>query len=382
MEKIRKYGEGSIRQRKDGRWEGRFTCGFDYDSGKYLSRSIMGKTYDEVSERLKSALSESDKSKCIGTDNITMADWMTIWFETYSKPIIRESTAISYSSQMKNHIFPAIGEIILTALTSHDIQLMYNRISAFGRLRTSEKTGLSSRTIRSIHSLLHQCLSQAVQEHRIAYNPADACKLPALEQTEMKVMHPETVGIYLNVAKQHGALAMLFLALCSGLRRGELLALQWSDLNVDNSSISVTKQVTGRKGSLVISAPKTPNSIRTIAIPKQAVELLLSEREKNPGNPYMFPSPKTGYMYYPDSVGRLHKKILETAGLERIRFHDLRHTFATLAIQNGVDIKTLSNMLGHCSVGFTLDTYAHVTEKMQRDAANKMGKFMKGFVLV
>ncbi len=126
-----------------------------------------------------------------------------------------------------------------------------------------------------------------------------------------------------------------------------------------------------------MTQPKTPNSIRTVAIPQQAVNLLVQEHEKHPDNPYMFPSPVTDTMYHPDAIGRIHQSLLKKAGIEHIRFHDLRHTFATLALQNGVDIKTLSGMLGHYSAGFTLDTYMHITDKMQQKAAEKMGGFME-----
>jgi len=380
MAQKRKNGEGSIRQRQDGRWEGRFSTGRCSETGKSLSKSVMGHSYDDVSAKLKNAIRDANPARFIYPEQMTLEGWMTIWFETYSRPVIRESTADSYLSHMNNHIIPCIGDISLTALNSMDIQTMYNSIRARGRVRRAGKTAclsLSSGTIRSIHSLLRQCLEQAVRERHIPYNPVDACKLPPREQTEMKVISPENVSKYLKAASERNLLPLFFLALSSGLRRGELLALLWSDLDIRNSTISVTKQVAGRHGALVVSAPKTPNSIRTISIPKQAVDLLISEHSCHPDNPYMFPSPKTGTMYYPDSVGRLHKKILADASLESIRFHDLRHTFATLAIQNGVDIKTLSSMLGHYSAGFTLDTYAHVTTKMQKEAANKMGRFMK-----
>ena len=126
-----------------------------------------------------------------------------------------------------------------------------------------------------------------------------------------------------------------------------------------------------------VSRPKTENSIRTIVIPQKTVDLLIEEHEKHPDNPYMFPSPVTGGMYHPDAVGRIHKKILKRAGIQDIRFHDLRHTFATLAINSGADIKTLSGMLGHYSAGFTLDTYTHATRKMQLDAADKLEAFVE-----
>ena len=132
----------------------------------------------------------------------------------------------------------------------------------------------------------------------------------------------------------------------------------------------------GHRGNLILSRPKTGNSIREVSIPQDAVELLKQEHAKHPDNPWIFPSSRTGEMYHPDSVVNLHKKILKDAGLEHIRFHDLRHTFATLALQNGMDVKTVSSMLGHYSAGFTLDTYAHVTTDAQLKAAQTMGNIL------
>ena len=170
---------------------------------------------------------------------------------------------------------------------------------------------------------------------------------------------------------------MFYLELTSGIRKGELVALLWSDLDEKNRTISVSKQaLRSPDGEITVSRPKTENSIRKISIPQEAIELLKAEHSKHPNNPYMFPSPKNGGMYYPDSVVKLHMKILKDAGLEHIRFHDLRHTFATLALQNGVDVKTVSNMLGHYDAGFTLRTYTHATRQMQEQAAEKMGSFM------
>ncbi len=187
----------------------------------------------------------------------------------------------------------------------------------------------------------------------------------------------EKIGPYLMEADKRGLLAAYYLELTTGLRRGELLALLWTDLDIENKTISVTKQVNRIKGQLVVNQPKTQNSIRTLAIPQQAVDLQVEEHRKHPSNPFMFPSPATGEMYYPDSVVNLHKKILKDAGLEHIRFHDLRHTFATMALQNGVDIKTVSSMLGHYDAGFTLRTYTHATRQKQDEAAETMGSFME-----
>ena len=231
--------------------------------------------------------------------------------------------------------------------------------------------------MRGIHMMLHNALDRAVKEKLILSNPTENCIIPKIEKQEMKILHPDHISSYLNAAERRNALPMFYLELVSGLRKGELVALQWSDLDIENKTISVSKQyIKNPNGELTLSRPKTETSVRKVSIPQEAVDLLVAEHNKHPDNPYMFPSPVTGEMYYPDSIVNLHKKILKDAGLPHIRFHDLRHTFATLALQNGVDVKTVSSMLGHYDAGFTLRTYTHVTRQMQESAAEKMGNFM------
>ena len=195
--------------------------------------------------------------------------------------------------------------------------------------------------------------------------------------TGVQILQPEHIKTYLDAADKRGLLPMFYLELVSGLRKGELTALLWSDLDITDKTISVSKQyVKNPNGELTLSRPKTETSVRKVSIPQEAVDLLVAEHKKHPDNPYMFPSPVTGEMYYPDSIVNLHKKILKDAGLPHIRFHDLRHTFATLALQNGVDVKTVSSMLGHYDAGFTLRTYTHATRQKQDEAAQTMGSFM------
>ena len=280
---------------------------------------------------------------------------------------------------MKELVIPRIGELPLNQLSGLRLQMLYQELRTSGRTHPQQHAGrgLSPKTVRCVHLFLHAALEQAVRAGVIAKNPTAECKPPKLERKEMKVIQAEQIGDYLQAAAERNVLPLFFLELTTGLRRGELLALLWSDLDVQNRSISVTKSVARLDGELVVSKPKTQHSIRTLIVPQQAVDLLIQEHSLHPNNPYLFPSPATGTMYSPETVARIHKRLLKDAGLEDCRFHDLRHTFATLALQNGVDIKTLSGMLGHYSSGFTLDTYTHVTRKMQEEAAEKMGQFME-----
>ena len=378
MAKKRANGEGNIRKRKDGRWEGRYTAGRDPVTGKAIYKNVLAKTQKECKEKLERAIEKNGKVDAVRSGKYTVAEWVRLWFETYSKPSIREQTACYYNNYIEKHIVPGIGSIKLDKLTTLQIQQFYNKLKTSGRVQRYEHIelkdkGLSNRFIRGVHGVLNSALEQAVKERLITSNPAEGCKLPKIEKKEMKVLLPEQIGAYLQEANKRGLLPAYYLELTSGLRRGELLALLWTDLDVENMTISVTKQVNRINGQLKVSQPKTSNSIRTIPIPKQAVDLLILEHEKHPDNPYMFPSPKTGTMYDPDSFRHTHEKILAAAGIEHIRFHDLRHTFATLSLQNGVDVKTLSNTLGHYSAGFTLDTYTHATQRMKREAADTIG---------
>ena len=380
MAKKRANGEGNIRKRSDGRWEGRYTAGYDPQTGKRIIKNVLGKTQAEVKAKLAKALEDSKELDIVRTDEYTVAEWLRLWYELYAEPNVRPTTAASYRRNIELHVIPHIGDIKLNRLTSRELQKFYKDLLESGRLREAQKEknpGLSNSTVRGIHMMLHNALDRAVRERLILRNPTEDCIIPKLEKKEMKILRPEDIKAYLAAAERRGVLPMFYLELVSGVRKGELVALLWDDLDIEQRTISVSKQALSRPGGeIVVNRPKTENSIRAISIPQEAVDLLVEEHQKHPDNPYMFPSPKTGEMYYPDSVVNLHKKLLQDAGLGHIRFHDLRHTFATMALQNGVDVKTVSAMLGHYDAGFTLRTYTHATRQMQEQAAEKMGSFM------
>lgn len=382
MSKKRANGEGSIRRKPNGRWEGRYTQGFDPVTGKAIQKSVSAKTQAECKEKLRRAIQEN-RGVPLHNHNgdYTVAEWCRLWFDTYAKPHIRSTTAATYENVIEQHIIPKIGMVKIRQLTSIQIQRMYNEAKTNGRIqrfKNPQPPELSNSYVRRIHMVLRAALQQAVDERLIPYNPCENCRIPPKEKKEMKVIPPEQIGAYLREAEQYGVLPMFFLELSSGLRWGELLALRWDDLDTENRILSVSKQVTRIDGELVATEPKTRNSIRRVVLSRQAVELLVREHEQHPDNPLLFPSPRTGGYWSPDAVSRINRKLLEMAGIEEhVRFHDLRHTFATMALSSGVDVKTLSSMLGHYSAGFTLDTYTHITNDMQRGAAEKIGGFME-----
>ena len=379
MAKRRASGEGSIRKRSDGRWEGRYVAGHD-ECGKPIRKNVLGKTQAEVREKLKRAITEAEMLDVSKADEYTVGAWVELWYELYSKPNIRESTQRYYRRFIDRHVIPTLGNVKLSKLTARQIQKMYNDVRQHGRIRECQKEknpGMSDSYVHGLHMMMHDCLNRAVKEHLILRNPTEDCIPPKVQRKEMKVLRIEDVGAYLKAAEEYGVLPMFFLELSTGLRKGELTALLWEDVDVEAKTISVNKQAVGVKGGGVkITRPKTETSVRRVSISQEALDHLLAEHANHPDSPYLFASPRTGEMYHPDSIVNLHRKILKKAGLEPVRLHDLRHTFATLALQNGVDIKTVSGMLGHYDAGFTLRTYTHATDRMQEQAAATMGNLI------
>lgn len=313
MAKKRANGEGNIRKRKDGRREGRYTAGYDPKTGKRIIKNVLGKTQAEVKEKLKTAIEETRGLDVSRSEEYTVATWLRTWYALYAKPNIRVATADRYQLMIETYTIPRIGDIKLKNLTSRQLQKFYKDLLEDGRVnRKSGKgnPGLSSTTVRSVHLMLHCAFQRAIKERLIPRNPTEDCIAPKMHKIEMKILPPEHMKAYLDAADQRGLLPMFYLELVSGLRKGELVALQWDDLDTQNRTISVSKQyIKNPNGELTLSRPKTETSVRQVSIPQTAVDLLIQEHEKHPDNPYLLPSPVTGEMYYPDSVVNLHKKI-------------------------------------------------------------------------
>ena len=378
MAKKRANGEGNIRKRKDGRWEGRFTVGHDPITGKQIIKSVLGKTQAEVKEKLKKALAESGQVDFTKSGKYTVGIWMDEWFENVAKIKVRASSHQTYKGYIDNHIKPNIGNIPIEKLTTMDLQKFYRKLLTKGRIERVESKdqpkGLSAKTVRNINQVISSAMDLAVAQKIIPANPTNACALPKIEHQEMQTIPAEQLQAFLQEAKASGVYEMYYIELATGLRRGELLGLKWQDIDWKNGVIKVRRQVARVDGQIKEAPLKTKNSYRTVTISQQAIEVL-KEQKKKSNDTYVFPSPNGGPIS-PDSVNNMLKRVLERAGIPKVRFHDLRHTFATIALQNGVDIKTVSGMLGHFSAGFTLDTYAHVTTSAQKEAAQTMGNVL------
>lgn len=383
MSKKRANGEGSIRKRKDGRWEGRYTAGHDSETGKAIYKNVLGKTQAEVKAKLKAAIQEAQTLDLSKAGKYTVGEWMEVWFEDYAKLKVRPSSHQTYRGYIDNHIRPNIGDIPLEKLTSLDLQKLYKKLLTKGRVERLEAKGqpkgLSAKTVRNIHQILSSALKLAQEQRIILANPAERCALPKVEHREMKTLPVEQLQSFLREARESGVFELYYLELATGLRRGELLGLKWEDIDLQKGDLRVKRQISRINGEVVEAPLKTKNAYRTLPLAEDTIDVLKEQREKVGSSPWVFPSPNGGPIS-PDSVLHMLHRVLKRAGLPRVRFHDLRHTFATLALQNGVDVKTVSGMLGHFSAGFTLDTYAHVTGAAQRQAAGKMAAVLSDAV--
>ena len=379
MPKRRANGEGNIRKRKDGRWEGRYTVGHDPETGKAIIKNVLGKTQAEVKEKLKKAIEENVGIDYGKAKTYTVGSWLEAWLENYAKVKLRPSTFKTSQDFLKNHIKPQIGGIPLADLTSLDLQRFYKHLLDGGRVDRIEAKkkpkGLAPKTVRNIHQMIGSAYNLALEQRLVTKNPTQGCALPKAEHKEMQTLPIEQLTSFLREAKDSGVFALYYIDLTTGLRRGELLGLKWSDIDLEKGDLRVQRQI-GRIDGKIIEMPlKTKKAYRTLPLSADAIDVLMQQRRKTGNSEWVFPSPTGGPMS-PDSVLHMLQRVLKRAGLPRIRFHDLRHTFATMALQNGVDVKTVSSMLGHYSAGFTLDTYAHVTTDAQLKTAQTMGNIL------
>ena len=379
MAKKRANGEGSIRKRKDGRWEGRYTAGHDPETGKAIYKNVLGRSQAEVKEKLKQAIGETQALDITKAGKYTVGEWMEVWFQDYAKIKVRLSSHQTYQGYIHNHIRPNIGDIPLEKLTSLDLQKFYKKLLTTGRVDRVEAKGqpkgLSAKTVRNLHQILSSALKLAQEQRLILTNPAEGCALPRVEHQEMKTLTTVQLASFFREARESGVFELYYLELATGLRRGELLGLKWEDVDLQRGDLRVRRQVSRINGDVVEAPLKTKNAYRTLPLAEDTVSVLKEQRKKVGNSPWVFPSPNGGPIS-PDSVLHMLHRVLKRAGLPKVRFHDLRHTFATLALQNGVDVKTVSGMLGHFSAGFTLDTYAHITSAAQRQAAQTMGSVL------
>jgi integrase len=365
--------EGNIRRRVDGRWEARIS----EDGGK--RRSLFGKTRTEVAKKLSEALHERDQGLPPVTENQTVRQYLTGWVETV-RPTLGKASAYKYGSYVKLHVIPTLGSLQLAKLTAQHLQRLY---------AAKLNEGLTPTTVNLIHKVLHRALEDALRWGLVQRNVCELIDPPRRAHHEMSPHSADEARRLLEAVTGDRLEALAILALTTGMRQGELMALKWRNIDLSNATLQVQTTAKLVNGQLFVEETKTRRSRRRIALSPMAVEALKRHKARQneerlragtrwQDNDYVFPN-TIGKLLDPRSLRRRwFDKVLERAGLPHIRFHDTRHTAATLLLLQGVHPKVVSEMLGHASIAITLDLYSHVLPDMQRDASAAMERLFNG----
>ncbi len=380
MAKRRPQGDGTIRKRSDGRWEARIIIGHKND-GSPMYKSAFAKTQKSALKQLHQLIDLYRDVDLTEECRMTLGEWLDKWLDEYMIFTIRESTLDSYRAMVKNQVKPFIGSKQISSLTTADMQKFYNKIKKEGRVREHPIHGktLADSMVRGVHMMLHEALDMAVKERLIVKNPTNGTTIPKCNYPEKQVLGDSQLDTFLDAIKAYPEWTDFFYTeVMTGLRRGEICGLRWSDVNFSESKLRVERSVSVKKGGgIQIGETKTDTGKRVIILPPSVKDMLLRRKAEALSEWIFYKFANPCEPMNPDAAYRKLKVILKNAGLPLIRFHDLRHTFATHATDGGVDPKTLSGILGHTNASFTLDTYTHVTTDMQKKASVVVGNMMK-----
>jgi len=393
----RRKGIPSIRQRKDRNgkkldcWEALITLGRDPGTGKVKRLAVYGKTQQECKDKLIETLQSIKNQTFVEPHKITVEGWLDTWLKEYKKDNIRPTTYSSYEYIVRVHIKPNLGKAYLKELKPEQVQRFYNERKA---------SGLSSRTVRYIHTVLHEALEQAVKNNLIVRNVCKSTTLPKQEKREMRVLSVEEQNRFMDAlsANKMGIAFKLFLA--SGMRRGELLGLNWKNVDLKEGVIRVTRSLSRtkvnfdneskeNKTAILIQKPKTKKGERTIPLFSSIISDLkehkAAEKEKfiNLGwddikikqhfkDGLVFTNELGGHIE-PRNLTRKFYSLVKAAGIPKANLHSLRHSFATRLLEMGVSPKVVQEILGHSTITLTLDTYSHVMPELKKDAVDKLG---------
>jgi integrase len=370
MAKKRSQGEGSVYKRKDGLWVAQVTI-----QGKHVSKYF--KMQSEARIWLQSTRTQIQDGLTLAGAQTFLKDFLEHWLKSYASSV-RPNTIRSYAGVIQYHILPALGNIKLKDLSIDRIQMFYNN---------ETENGTSPRMVQYIHSVLRRSLNFALRWGLLVRNPALGAIRPKLLKTEMKTLNGDQVRVFLSAAKGTRNEALFWIAVSTGLREGEILGLKWSDLDWKTKRLQVKRQLQRLKGEgLVLTEPKSAAGKRLIILSSATLTVLqkhlnLQQEEKMfagenwQENDLIFPS-TLGTPLDPSNMSKDFKDTLKMARLPNIRFHDLRHTAASLMLLQGIHPKIVQERLGHSDISLTLNTYSHVIPTMQEEAAEKMDEIL------
>lgn len=375
--------EGTVRQRSDGRWEALYIAGYQSD-GKAIRRSIYGKSKKEVTTKLREVIQQIERDEYIAPQKITIAEWLTEWWNVYCLPSKKHSTCTGYESSINLHLLPYLGNRPLQGLRPEHVQAAINALV---------KDGKAPSTVRKAYTLLHAALDQAVINRMLLHNPSDHTILPKLEQKQIRFFTLDEQKRFVDALPDSTAGRALYFILGTGIRAAELTGLRWSDIQGKQFTVAQTIRRNRdfdsdgeQRTSLQTSTPKTRAGRRTIPLSPKMLDLLAIQRKRQleaklkagegwNSNNLVFCS-EIGTPYEGRNLTRVLHRTLRKAGIEQLGVHALRHTFATRAVESGMDMRTLSEILGHTKVSLTLQLYAHSTDETKRNAMEMMDAFL------
>lgn len=385
-------GNGSIRKittTRNGKqytyWQARYTEGYDLGTGKQIQRSITGKTQKEVAQKLKQATYELDQGTYKEPCRMSVKEWLDIWKAEYTGDV-KESTAYIYKKNVDMYVVPYIGSVKLQALTAPMIQALYNRLL---KPQNEDCKALSAKSVRNVHGVLHKALQQAVLVGYLRVNPADACKPPKAVKKEIAPLDEVQVSEFLKAIQGHPHEYLYKITLFTGMREGEVLGLTWDCLDFKHGTLLIKQQLRReqQKGGKYYFSPPKNNKSRVLSLAPSVIQLFRLQKLKQNGmrleagnlweeNNLIFSNQTGGFLSY-RTVYDCFKRIMDRIGSPATRFHDLRHTYAVMAIKSGDDIKTVQENLGHATAAFTLDVYGHVTAQMKQASADRMEQLIR-----
>lgn len=370
--------KGSIRQRSKGSWEITIDAGRDPATGKRQRHfeSVKGIKRD-AQQRLHELLLSVEQGVYIKPTRISLGEWLGDWLNSYVATNCSLATARSYKSEVRCHLIPALGAIPLTHLQPQHLQSYYAHALSQGRV--DGKGGLSARTVRYHDHILSNALNHAVKMGLLVRNVAEAVDPPRPEKRNMATLAPEDIPQFLETARGTPYYVLFYTALYTGMRLGELLGLRWLDVDLYMASLSVVQALYKRAEVCKMVKPKSPHSRRQIALSPSLALLLRQHKGEQQARGVLLGKPisdsdlvfcrTNGEPIDPTVISHACAAVLKKAGLPHMRFHDLRHTHATLMLKQGVHPKIVSERLGHSSVAITMDTYSHVLPGLQEQAA-------------
>lgn len=359
--------KGRLVKRSKVSWTIIIEAGRDPATGKRkrIYKAVRGNK-TQAKQVMEQLLAELQQGTYVKPEKITLAEYLNEWLETACKPRLAPKTIEGYKICIERHITPALGQIYLSELQPMHIQILYGDLL---------EKGLSKRTVELVHTVLRAALKQAVKWQMISRNPADATEPPRPKRPEVRTLSPAELNRLLEEAQSSPIADVILVAAYTGMRRGEVLALQWEDIDFVRRIIYVQRNLVRVGGEFIVKPPKTQRGLRQVPVDDGVIERL-AELKEQAISKWVF-SRADGSPLDPSTVTHQFKRVAEQAGFPDLRFHDLRHTFATILLTQGIQAKVVQELLGHESITTTIDTYTHVVESLQKQAANAFGNALK-----